>query len=284
MDSTAASSQPLQDAAAHSPEPAGLDLILRALRNRNYRLFFIGQGISLIGTWLTRVATSWLVYKLALASTSRAEWLLGLVGFASMIPLFLFSPFSGVLVDRWNRHRILVITTILSGLQSLTLAVLSFLHIVTIPQVLVLSVAQGFINVFDMPARQAFLVEMVERREDLANAIALNSSMFNGARLIGPAIAGILIAAFGEAWCFLIDALSYIAVLAALLAMVLNIPAVRRVPGHILHELKEGFRYAFGFPPIRAILLIVGIVSFMSISYQVLLPVFGDTLSHAPDA
>jgi len=259
MDSTAASSQPLQDAAAHSPEPAGLDLILRALRNRNYRLFFIGQGISLIGTWLTRVATSWLVYKLALASTSRAEWLLGLVGFASMIPLFLFSPFSGVLVDRWNRHRILVITTILSGLQSLTLAVLSFLHIVTIPQVLVLSVAQGFINVFDMPARQAFLVEMVERREDLANAIALNSSMFNGARLIGPAIAGILIAAFGEAWCFLIDALSYIAVLAALLAMVLNIPAVRRVPGHILHELKEGFRYAFGFPPIPPLLPIVGI-------------------------
>src|SRR4051794_11025037 len=190
----------------------------RALRHRNYRLFFFGQGISLIGTWLTRVATSWLVYRL----TSSAL-LLGLVGFAGQIPTFLLAPIAGVWVDRWNRHRVLVVTQVLAMVQSALLAVLALTDTITIAHVAVLSAAQGVINAFDMPARQAFVVEMVEDRENLANAIALNSSMVNAARLLGPAIAGVLIALVGEGWCFAIDAASYVAVVISLLAMQLTV-------------------------------------------------------------
>src|SRR5215471_5889807 len=188
--------------------------IFRALSHRNYKLFFAGQSISLIGTWMTRIATSWLVYRL-----TGSALLLGVVGFAGQIPSFLLAPFAGVLVDRWNRHRLLVATQILALVQSLALALLTLTGVIKIWHIIALSIFQGLINAFDMPARQAFVVEMVERREDLANAIALNSSMVNGARLLGPSIAGVIIAAVGEGWCFMLDGISYLAVIASLLAM-----------------------------------------------------------------
>src|SRR4051794_16738685 len=194
-------------------------VVLRALRHRNYRLFFGGQGVSLIGTWMTRVATGWLVFRLAGPDSAL---LLGVVGFAGQIPTFFLGPFAGVMVDRWDRHRLLVLTQVLSLVQSALLALVAFRGqpgAATIGQVIALAVFQGLINAFDMPARQAFLVEIVSRREDLPNAIALNSSLVNGARLVGPSLAGVLIALAGEGWCFLLDTVSYLAVIAALLAM-----------------------------------------------------------------
>src|SRR5439155_4792547 len=194
----------------------------RALSHRNYRLFFVGQGVSLIGTWMTRVATGWLVYRLASAAGFDYAFLLGLVGFAGQVPAFFLGPLAGVLVDRWDRHRLLVVTQVLSLIQSALLAWVAFRSEATstaIGHILALSVFQGFINSFDMPARQVLLREMIERKEDLPNAIALNSSLVNGARLVGPSVAGILIALSGEAWCFVVDAVSYVAVVLALLAM-----------------------------------------------------------------
>lgn len=272
--------QPPAGLTSTAKEPGGLRFILRALRHRNYRLFFIGQGISLTGTWLTRVATSWLVYRLTPDHTAgEAAFLLGVVSFSGLIPLFVFAPLIGVLVDRWNRHHILVITAVLSMLQSLALAILALGHWINVTQVIALSIFQGLVNAFDMPARQAFVVEMVEGKEDLSNAIALNSSMFNSARLVGPAVAGLLIAWVGEGWCFLIDAFSYIGVVAALLMMRVQprpMPAVRK---RVIQDLKDGFANSFGFAPIRALLLLVGSISFLSMSYQVLMPIFADRLS-----
>jgi MFS family permease len=263
---------------------SALRSIGRALAHRNYRLFFIGQGVSLIGTWMTRVATGWLVFRL---SGPDSAFLLGVVGFAGQVPAFFLAPFAGVLVDRWDRHRILVVTQTLAMIQSALLALVAFrgepgttaiLHIV------LLSLFQGLINAFDMPARQAFLVEMVTSREDLPNAIALNSSLVNGARLVGPSVAGVLIALSNEGWCFLIDALSYLAVVAALLAMHIERRPrpIERPPlwGH----LAEGFSYAFGFAPIRSLLLLLALVSFMGMPYSVLMPIFADQLGGGPYA
>jgi len=248
--------------------------ILRALRSRNYRLFFAGQGISLIGTWMTQVATIWLVYSL-----TNSALFLGLVGFASQIPSFLLAPFGGVLVDRTNRHRILIITQILSMIQSLTLAALSLTGVIHIWHLILLSIFQGLINAFDAPARQAFVVEIVEHQEDLGNAIALNSSIFNGARLVGPAIAGLLIASVGSSVCFLIDGISYIAVIAGLLAMKLKPRKIaHRSTESALKRIKAGFDYAFNFPPIRAILLLLALFSFMGMPYTVLVPIFATTI------
>ncbi len=240
----------------------------RALRHRNYRLFFSGQSISLIGTWLSRVATSWLVYRL-----TGSALLLGVLGFAGQIPTFVLAPLAGVLVDRWDRYRVLVVTQVLAMVQSALLAGLALAGVINVWHVLALSVFQGLINAFDVPARQSMVVQMVEDRDDLPNAIALNSSMVNGARLIGPAIAGVLIAAVGEGWCFFIDAVSYLAVIASLLLM--RIPSrVRAVRStHVLHEMKDGFRYVMGFAPIRSILLLLAVVSLMGMPYTVLLPV-----------
>src|SRR5262245_19525032 len=222
----------------------------RALAHRNYRLFFVGQGVSMIGTWMTRIATGWLVFRLA---GPDSAFLLGLVGFAGQVPAFFLAPLAGVLVDRWNRHRVLVVTQVLSLVQSALLAWVAFSAGPAnepLWQIVALSLFQGLINAFDMPAPQAFLVELLERREDLPNAIALNSSLVNGSRLIGPSLAGVVIALTGEAWCFVIDAVSYVAVVAALLAM--RVP--RRVrdhqPGPVWGRLAEGFSYAFGFAPI----------------------------------
>ncbi|MCC3419335.1 MAG: MFS transporter [Microcoleus sp. PH2017_01_SCD_O_A] len=240
-----------------------------ALRSQNYRLFFAGQGISLIGSWMTQVATVWLVYNL-----SDSPWMLGVVGFTSQIPTLILLPFAGVLIDRTNRHRVIITTQILAMVQSLALAFLALTGVVNIWQLLVLSLFQGAINAFDAPARQAFVPELVEKKEDLANAIALNASMFNGARLIGPAIAGLVIGTVGASYCFLIDGISYIAVIAGLLAMKIKPRKIAASNTKPLQRLKEGFDYAFGFPPIRAILLLLALVSFAGMSHTVLVPIF----------
>jgi MFS family permease len=244
--------------------------LLRAFRHRNYRLFFGGQSVSLVGTWVTRIATSWLVYRL-----TGSAWWLGVVGFVGQLPTLLLAPAAGVLVDRWDRHRVLVVTQALSLAQSATLAWLAFSHALTVPTIMALQCAQGLINAIDTPARQAFVLQMVEDRGDLPNAIALNSSMFNGSRLVGPAIGGALLAGAGEAWCFAVDALSYLAVIASLLLM--RLPARARPPRArgataFLGELREGVRYAFGFAPVRALLLIVSLVSMLGMPYSVLMP------------
>ena len=250
-------------------------LVLRALRSRNYRLFFGGQSVSLIGTWMTRIATAWLVYRL-----THSAFLLGVVGFAGQIPTFFLGPFAGVWVDRWNRHRTLVVTQVLSMLQSFALAVLALRGTITIADILWLSLAQGLINAFDMPARQAFVVQMIERRKDLGNAIALNSSMVHLARLLGPSIAGVVIAAVGEGYCFLIDGFSYIAVIFSLLAMtIMAIPQTGEDKA-VLHDLKEGWTYAAGSVPIRSILLLLALVSLVGMPYTVLMPIFAGAVLH----
>jgi len=252
-----------------SSAATSLKLIARALQYRNYRLFFGGQSISLIGTWMTRIATSWLVYRL-----TNSVFLLGVVGFSGQIPTFLVASFAGVLTDRWNRHHILVVTQILAMIQSFALAILTLTGIITVWHIILLSIFQGLINAFDMPARQSLVVEMVEKREDLGNAIALNSSMFNGARLLGPSIAGILISAVGEGMCFLLDGISYLAVIASLLAMKITPRKTETPKSNVLQGLKEGFSYAFPFAPIRSILLLIGVVSLVGMPYTVLMPVF----------
>ncbi|HEY2804378.1 MAG TPA: MFS transporter [Gemmatimonadales bacterium] len=238
------------------------------MRHRNYRLFFIGQGTSLIGTWLTRTATSWLVYRL-----SHSAMVLGWVSFASLIPAFLLSPFAGVFVDRWNRHRVLLMTQIASAVQSAGLAVLTLTGTITIPAIVALSVFQGLINAFDIPARQSLVSRMIEDRNDLPNAIALNSSMVNLARLVGPAFAGILIATVGEGGCFTIDAISYLAVIATLLMMRGIRQESRTAPRqHVLVEFREGLAYARRSRTIVAILLLLALVGFMGAPYMTLLP------------
>lgn len=254
--------------------PVSTAHLLRALRHRNYRLFFGGQTVSLVGTWITRVATSWLVYRL-----TGSELLLGLVAFAGQIPLLILAPFGGVLGDRRDRRQILVITQLLSALQSLALAVLVFSDRITVPLLIGLQIVQGVINAFDTPARQAFVVEMVEDPDDLPNAIALNSSMFNASRIIGPTIAGLLIVAVGEAWCFLLDTFSYVAVIFSLLAMRVT-PREQSHRPHMFDELRAGFRYAIGFAPVAALLAQVALVSIMGMPYAVLMPVIAGEVLH----
>lgn len=231
---------------------------------------------------MTQTATIWLVYSL-----THSAWMLGVVGFASQLPNFLLTPFAGVMVDRWNRHRTILLTQFLAMLQSLALAVLAFTHQIDVWQVIALSVFQGAVNALDMPARQAFVVQIVDRREDISNAIALNSSIFSGARLLGPAIAGIVIASLGAGACFLLDGLSYLAVLAGLLAM--KLPPAARVsssqsPGTLWHKLQEGFHYTFGFPPMRAILYLVALTSLVGMPYLVLVPIFAAEIFHGGSA
>jgi MFS family permease len=255
--------------------PKGLKLIFRSLGHRNYRLFFGGQGISLIGTWMQQIAINWLVYRL-----TGSALLLGVVGFTGRIPTFVFSPLAGVLVDRWNRHRILVVTQILSMIQALILAFLVLTDKIVVWHIIFLSICLGLINALDTPARQAFVVDMIERREDLGNAIALNSSMVNSARLLGPSIAGVLIASMGEGMCFLLNGMSYLAVILSLLAMKITSKRTETPDTYVLHGLKEGFHYAFGFLPIRYILLLLALVSLIGMPYTVLMPVFARDILH----
>lgn len=265
-------------AAAPTPSRNGhLQTALRALRSRNYRLFFVGQGISLIGTWMQRIALQWLVYRL-----TGSALLLGAVGFAGQIPAIILSPVAGVLADRWNVRRSVVVTQVLALLQALILAVLTLTGRINVWEIVALSLAMGAINAFDMPLRQAFVVEMVDRPDDLGNAIALNSFLVNGARLIGPSLAGVLIATIGEGHCFLLNALSYIFVIGALLMMRLARRSRSAHAGWGAH-LREGLSYAFGFPPIRAILLLLSLSALTGMSYSTLMPIFaGDILGGGP--
>ncbi len=219
---------------------------IRALRHRNFRLFFCGQSLSLIGTWMTRLATSWLVYRL-----TGSSLLLGVISFAGQIPTFLLGPVAGVWVDRWVRRRVLLVTQALAAVQSLALAGLTLSGRITITEIVLLSIFQGLINAFDMPARQSFLVHMVEGRADLSNAIALNSTMVNGARLLGPALAGIIIAAFGEGYCFLIDGVSYFAVIASLVAITVQGQTAGAIEGGYVSPSFERVpeAYVAGFAP-----------------------------------
>jgi MFS family permease len=253
----------------------GLKRTFRALSHRNYRLFFGGQSISLIGTWMQQIALNWLVYRL-----TDSPLLLGVVAFAGRIPTFLLASFAGVWVDRWDRHRILVVTQTLSMIQALILAFLVLTGTVAVWQIICLSLLLGLINAFDVPARQAFVVDMIEKREDLGNAIALNSSMVNGARLLGPSLAGVLIAAVGEGICFLLNGLSFLAVIASLLAMKMIPRKMEAQNPQFLRGWKEGFSYAFGFAPIRSLLLLLGLISFMGMPYMVLMPVFARDILH----
>jgi MFS family permease len=259
----------------NSNNVVGVKHIFRALRHRNYRLFFGGQSISLVGTWMQQVAMSWMVYRL-----TNSVLLLGIVGFSGQIPAFFLTPLAGVIADRYNRHRVLIVTQTLAMLQALILSVLVLTNRITVEQIVALSIFLGLVNSFDIPVRQAFTVEMIEEREDLGNAIALNSSMVNAARLIGPSLAGVLIAALGEGICFLLNGVSYLAAIGALLAMKIAPRKIKPPDTHVLHELKEGFVYAFNSTPIKFILILLSLVSLMGVPYQVLMPVFARDIFH----
>jgi MFS family permease len=248
--------------------------LTRALRHHNYQLFFSGQLISLIGTWMQSVAESWLVYRLTGSSA-----LLGVSAFASQIPVFLFAPIGGAVADRANRHRIIVTTQSLSIVMPLVLAVLTLTNHVKVWHVFALASCLGVVNAFDIPARQAFIVEMVGR-DDLMNAIALNSSMVNGARIVGPAVSGLLVAAVGEGWCFLLNGLSYIAVIAGLLLMELTPRPLQARGRGAFRETAEGFRFVARTAPVRALLVLLGCVSFAGMPYAVLMPVFAASILH----
>lgn len=252
--------------------------IFRALRYRNFRLFFLGQGISVTGTWMQQIAMGWLTYRI-----TNSPLLLGVVGFASQIPLFVLSPFAGVISDRLNRRRLIIITQVLSMIQALILAFLTMTGTVAVWHILVLGIFLGCVNSFDIPARQAFIVEMVEGKESLANAIALNSFMFNAARLIGPTIAGIIIGIAGEGMCFFINGISFIAAIWALYSMRLKKRKIEPRHPDMLTELKEGVVYAYRFLPIKAILMLLSAISLLGMSYVVLMPVFAkDVLKGGP--
>jgi len=249
--------------------------IFRALRHRNFRLFFFGQGVSLIGTWMQQIAISWLVYRM-----TNSPFLLGLVGFVGMIPTFVCTPLAGVFADRHDRRKMLIVTQALSMLEAVVLTFLVFSHQIQVWHIIALSAFIGVVNSFDIPIRQAFTVEMIEKKEDLGNAIALNSSVFNAARLVGPSLAGLLIALMGEGICFLLNALSYLAVLWSLFAMRMK-PSVKLPSSrNLLWEIKDGWDYAFHFPPIKLILMFLSLVSLVGISYQVLMPVFAKDIFH----
>jgi MFS family permease len=254
---------------------------LRALAHRNFLLYFVGQGVSMIGTFMQQAALQWVVYALARSDPDlgRPAFWLGVVAFSGQIPAFFLAPLLGVFVDRANRHRLLLATQTLMMLQAFLLTWLAVTGHLTVGAIILLSVALGVVSAVDMPSRQSFLTDMLDRREDLANAIALNSSIVNGARLVGPTLAGLLLAATGAGFCFLLNALSYVAVLGALLGMRVR-PRERPPAPPVLAGLVEGFRYSFGFRPIRALLLLLALVSLMTMSCSVLLPVFADRVLH----
>ncbi|HEY4101744.1 MAG TPA: MFS transporter [Gemmatimonadales bacterium] len=261
-----------------APVPArrSVPSLARALRHRNYRLFFAGQGTSVVGTWITRVATSWLVFRL-----THSAVLLGFVAFFGQVPTFLLAPIAGVWVDRLDRYKVLFVTQTLAMLQSFALAALALTGVIQVWHILVLQAFQGMINAFDTPSRQSFLIEMVDDPADLSNAIALNSTMVNAARLIGPAIAGALISSVGEGWCFLIDGVSYLAVIGSLWLMRVAHEVREWRDTRVWDELVAGVRYAGGFPPIRAILLLLTLTSIAGMPYSTLMPVIASDVLHS---
>jgi MFS family permease len=252
-----------------------LRIIFRSFQYRNYRLFFGGQSISLIGTWMQRIAMPWLVYHI-----TGSVFLLGVVGFAGQIPTFVLAPVAGVFTDRWNRYHVLIVSQVVAMIQAFVLTWLFYAGTIQVWHIVVLSVVLGIFNAFDVPSRQAFIVDLVERKEDLGNAIALNSLMFNGARLIGPSIAGVLLASAGEGICFLSNAISYLFVIASLLFMKIQPRGNVKSNNNILKDMREGFDYTFRFAPIKHLILLLGLVSLMVMPYSVLMPVFAKEILH----
>ncbi len=251
------------------------EFIGRAFRYRNYRLFFGGQGVSLIGTWMQQIAMSWLVYRL-----TNSAFYLGLIGFTGLAPMFFLASFAGVFIDRIHRRNLLIITQSLATVQASLLAFLTLSGHIQVWHLVLLSLFLGTINAVDMPARQSFVVEMVENKEDLGNAIALNSFMFNSAQLVGPSIAGLLVAAIGEGPCFLLNAISFLAIIGTLLAMRIPRRTSETKSASLLHELKEGYRYVLGFPPILYILLLLALTRLAGMPYMVLMPIFARDILH----
>ena len=251
--------------------------LFRALRNKNYRLFFYGQSLSLLGTWIQQVALSWLIY-----SITNSAFLLGFVMFAGQLPTFFIAPFAGVLADKYDKHNILVITQVVSMLQAILLAIFVMTDHINVSVLIILNILLGIANSFDIPTRQSFVIQMIDNKEDLPNAIALNSAIVNGSRLIGPAIAGILVASLGEGICFLINAISFVFVIISLLLMKIEKEEKKAENQNmsILKQLKEGYKYSFGFLPIKSVILLLAAVSLFGNLYLVLLPVFAkDILS-----
>lgn len=257
------------------PALQGLKSTYRALYHRNFRLFFGGQSISQIGNWMQQIAVSWLTFRL-----THSAFLLGVVGFTGRIPTFILAPFTGIFIDRWDRHRILIVTQILSMIQALVLAILVLTGSITIWYIIVLSFILGLINVLDQPTRHSFVIELVENKDDLSNAIALSTSMTMVACFVGPAIAGVIIAALGEGVCLLINGLSFVAVITSLLAMKIKAKKREKQSSSPMQNFKEGFSYTFGFSPIRTMLFLLALVSLMAIPYMVLMPVIARDILH----
>ncbi|MCX5679061.1 MAG: MFS transporter [Candidatus Omnitrophica bacterium] len=253
--------------------------IFRAFGYRNFRLFFVGQGISMVGTWMQAVASGWLAYRL-----TNSPFMLGIVGFSSQAPIFLLGPLGGFFADTGNKRRILIVTQAISMVQAIVLAALTLSGKIEVWHIIVLGVVLGCVNSFDMPVRQSFIVDMVERKEILGNAIALNSLQFNVARLIGPSIAGILIAVWGEGVCFLINGLSFIAVILSLAAMRVALRESKPKNYKVIEGIREGFNYVSKSIPIRHILLLLSVVSVTGASYVVLMPIFArDIIGGGPE-
>jgi MFS family permease len=256
-------------------KPLQLNIVLRALHHRNYRLFFAGQLISLVGTWMQMVAQSWLVYRL-----TGSSLMLGSVGFASQIPVFLLAFVGGAVADRYSRHRVIIGTQVASMFLAFILSMLTLTGVIQVWHIFMLSALLGTVNAFDMPARQAFIVELVDKKEDLMNAIALNSSVFNGARVVGPAVAGVLVASIGEGWCFFVNGISFIAVIVGLLFMRLKVRRDAGSHSSAINDVLEGFQYVRHSRPIRALLLLLALISVLGMPYSVLMPIFADKILH----
>ena len=271
------SAEEVQVTGGPAPTPSAVNRLpaaFRSLKHRNFRLFFSGQLISLVGTWMQTIAEAWLIYRLTGSSV-----LLGLLGFVSQIPIFLLSPIGGLAADRWPRQRVVIATQLASMTLGLTLAALTLSGRIRVWEIIVLATLLGVVNAFDVPARQSFLIEMVGR-DDLLNAIALNSTMFNGARLAGPAVAGLLVAQIGEGWCFFLNGISYIAVIAGLLMMRIEKSLAVHDGGSPIQKLREGLRFVRHAAPIRTLLLLLGLVSFTALPFSVLVPIFADRILH----
>jgi MFS family permease len=254
---------------------SGLWSMVRAFRHRNFRLYFGGQSVSLIGTWVQQIALGWTIYEL-----THSSLLLGVVSFAGQLPLFVVTPFAGVLVDRWNRHRTLILTQTLSMLQAFALALVVSMHMLNVWNLVGLNLFAGIILAIDLTARQAFIVDMVGSGHDLPNAVALNAFVINGGRMLGPAIAGLLLTIVTPAICFFLNAISYVPVIAALFAMRVKKHVRLAEQGRAVDDLIEGVRHSLGFPPIRAVLLLVALVSLLGMPYAVLMPIFAAEVLH----
>jgi MFS family permease len=247
----------------------------RSLQYRNYLLFFSGQSISLIGTWTQRIATPWLVYRM-----THSPLLLGLVAFAGQLPTFILSPYAGVITDRIDRYKVLLSTQVLAMLQAFILCILFFMHALEVWHIVALGIFLGMINAFDVPARQSLVIKMVDNKQDLGNAIALNSSMVNAARLIGPSVAGVLIAYVGEGYCFLINGISYLFVITTLAFIRIKRDVITLSGKNMIQEFREGFTYTFNHITIRALILLLALVSLVGMPYTILMPVFAGKILH----